>query len=148
MKQLVVLLMALVSIHTFAQRPEGPKRSLKAMAELSAEQWATLHTKKLTLVLDLSESQQAEIMKISLEEAEFKKAKHTELKAKKESGEWKKPSADERFEMANARLDHKIAHHQKMKQVLNKEQYQTWKEIQLKRAMNGKKIMQKEGRRG
>ncbi|MEM9363480.1 MAG: hypothetical protein AAGA43_12635 [Bacteroidota bacterium] len=148
MKQLVVLMMALVSISAFSQRHEGFKKGKKAMAELSAEQLATLHTKKLTLALDLTESQQVKIMEISLEEAEFKKAKHEEFKSKKESGEWKKPSADERFEMANARLDHKIAHQQKMKQVLNKEQYQTWKELQLKRAMNGKKIMQKEGRRG
>ncbi|MEM9077538.1 MAG: hypothetical protein AAGC43_10880 [Bacteroidota bacterium] len=148
MKQLVVLMLALVSINAFAQRPEGPKRSMKAMAELSVEQLATLRTKKLTLALDLSESQQAEIMKISLEEAEFKKAKHEELKIKKENGERKKLTADERFEMVNARLDHKIAHQQKMKQVLNKEQYETWKELRLRRAMNGKKVMQKEGRRG
>ncbi|WP_435623347.1 hypothetical protein [Flagellimonas sp.] len=148
MKQLAVLLMAFISLSAFSQRADGPKKSKRALQDLSVEQLATLHTKKLTLALDLTESQQAKIMEISLEEVAFKKNKHEEIKAKKESGEWKKPSADERFEMANARLDHKIAHHQKMKQVLNKEQYQTWKEIQLKRAMNGKKVMRKEGRRG
>ncbi|WP_298997534.1 hypothetical protein ACOKFD_09085 [Flagellimonas sp. S174] len=148
MKQLVVLLMALTSINMFSQRPDSPKRNKGAMQELSIEQLATLHTKKLTLALDLNESQQAKIMEISLEEAAFKKTKHEERKAKKESGEWKKPTADERFEIANARLDHKIAHQQKMKEVLNKEQFQTWKEIQLKRAMKGRKAMQREGRRG
>ncbi len=148
MKQLAVLAMALLSINAFSQRHHDSKRVKRGITELSAEQLATLHTKKLTLVLDLTESQQTKIMAISLEEAEFKKAKHEELKAKKKSEEWKKPSADERFEMANARLDHKIAQQQKMKQVLTQEQYQTWKEIQLKRAMKGKKAMQKEGRRG
>lgn len=148
MKQLVVLVLALISVNVFAQRPEGHRKSMRAMSELSAEQWATLHTKKLTLALDLSERQQDEIMKISLEEAEFKKARHEEFKAKRENGEGKKPTADERFELVNERLDHKIAHQQKMKQVLNKEQYETWKELQLRRAMNGKNKMQREGRRG
>ena len=148
MKQLVVLVLALISINAFAQRPDGPKRNMRVMSELSAEQWATLHTKKLTLALDLSETQQAKIMEINLEEAEFKKVKHEEFKAKKQNGEWKKSTADERFEIANERLDHKIAHQQKMKQVLNKDQYETWKELQLRRAMNGENKMQREGRRG
>ncbi len=148
MKQLVVLLVAFIGFNTYAQRPEHGQKARKAMASLSAEQLATLHTKKLTLALDLTESQQTKVMMISFEEAQFKKAKHEELKAKKESGEWKKPTTDERFEMANARLDHKIAHQQKMKEVLTKEQYQTWKELKLKKAMNGKKAMQREGRRG
>ncbi|PRX56031.1 hypothetical protein [Flagellimonas meridianipacifica] len=148
MKQLVVLLMILTSISAFSQRPDGQKRNKGALQELSVEQLATLHTKKLTLALDLTESQQAKIMEISLEEAAFKKTRHEEFRAKKESGEWKKPTADERFEIASARLDRKIAHQQKMKEILNKEQYHTWKELNLKRAMNGKKVMQREGRRG
>nr|WP_297916795.1 hypothetical protein [uncultured Allomuricauda sp.] len=148
MKQLTVLMMAFLSMSVFSQRPEGAQKSKRAMADFSAEQLATLHTKKLTLALDLSESQQVKIMEISLEEAEFKKAKYAEHRAKKESGVREKPSADEQFERINARLDHRIVHQQKMKEVLTEEQYLTWKELKLKRVVNGKKAMQKEGRRG
>jgi len=144
MKQLAVLVMALLSMSAFSQKSNGPKKEKRA--EMSVEQLATLRTKKMTLALDLTESQQDKIMKINVEEVEYKKARRAEVKAKKESGQ--KPSTDERFEIANAKLDHKIAHQQKIKEVLTKEQYLMWKELKTKRAMKGKKTMRKEGRKG
>ncbi|TAI48140.1 hypothetical protein [Flagellimonas allohymeniacidonis] len=147
MKQFVVLAMVLSTFTLFAQHP-GPHHHRSLKADMSAEQLATLHTKKLTLALDLTEDQQKKVMEISLEEVELRKSKREAVKAKKESGEWTKPTSDERFEMENNLLDHQIAHQQKMKEVLNEDQYQTWKKLRLKRAMNGKKRMQKEGRRG
>ncbi|PWL40459.1 hypothetical protein DKG77_06520 [Flagellimonas aquimarina] len=131
-----------------AQKHEGPRTGKSAKADMTAAQIATLHTKKLTLALDLSQGQQKQVMQISLEEAEMRKTKHEEIRAKKESGVWKKPTAEERFEIENARLDYQIAQHQKMKKVLSDEQYQTWKKLKLRKAMNGKKKMQEKGRRG
>lgn len=148
MKQFVVLLLAMTTVTCFAQRPNGSKHRKDLKADMSVEQLATLHTKKLTLALDLTEAQQQQVMEISMEEVGIRRAKKEELKAKKESGEFKRPTAEERFEMENAFLDHQIAHHQKMKEVLSEEQYQTWKKLRLRKAMNGKKRMQKEGRRG
>ena len=148
MKQFVVLAMALSTFTMFAQHHPGPQHHRSLKADMSVEQLATLHTKKLTLALDLTEDQQKKVMEISLEEVELRKSKREAMKAKKESGEWKKPTSDERFEMENTFLDHQIAHQQKMKEVLTEDQYQTWKKLKLKRAMNGKKRMQKEGRRG
>nr|WP_299344620.1 hypothetical protein [Allomuricauda sp.] len=148
MKQFVVLLVAMSTLTCFAQRPGESKHHKSLKADMSVEQLATLQTKKLTLALDLSKSQQEKVMEISMEEVGFRKAKREERKTKKESGEWKRPTTDERFEMENALLDHLIAHHQKMKEVLDEEQYETWKKLKLRKAMNGKKRMQKEGRRG
>ena len=148
MKQLAVLLVFLTTFGAMAQKHDGPNMRQRAMADMTAEQVATLHTKKMTLVLDLTDKQAKKIMAINLEEAERRKAKRAEIKAKKESGEWKRPTSDERFEIANARLDHQIAQHQKMKEVLTEEQYQTWKKLKLKKVMNGKKKMQEKGRRG
>ncbi len=148
MKRLAVLVVLLTTLGATAQKHHGSRMEKRVMADMTAEQLATLHTKKLILALDLTKGQQKQVMEINLAQAELRKVKHEELKAKKESGEFKRPSADERFAMENARLDHQIAHHQKMKDVLTEEQYKTWKKLTLGKRMNGKKKMQEKGRRG
>ncbi|MDC6365708.1 MULTISPECIES: hypothetical protein [Flavobacteriaceae] len=148
MKRLAVALMLLTTVGVMAQRHEGRQMREVEKMDMTAEQMATLHTKKLTLALDLSQAQQNQIMQISLEDAEARKSKWEEVKVKKEGGEWTKPTPDERFEMENARLDRQIAHQQKMKEVLSDEQYQTWKKMKHRKAMYSKKKMQEKGRRG
>lgn len=148
MKRFVVLVVILATMSATAQKQEGPRTEKGAKADMTTAQISTLHTKKLTLALDLNEGQQKQVMEISLEEAEMRKAKREEVKTKKESGEWRKPTADERFEIENARLDYQIALHQKMKEVLSDEQYQTWKKLKLRKGRKGKKKMQGKGRRG
>nr|WP_299170200.1 hypothetical protein [uncultured Allomuricauda sp.] len=146
MKQLVTLMVLLTTIGVVAQKHTKGRKGQKM--DMTVEQLATLETKKMTLVLDLTKAQQSKVMDINLEKAEYRKAKFAEIQAKKESGEWQKPTSDERFAFENARLDRQIAHQQKMKEVLNKEQYQTWKKLKLRKGMNGKKKMQEKGRRG
>ncbi|WP_422348977.1 hypothetical protein [Flagellimonas sp.] len=148
MKRLVVLVLLLTSVGAMAQRHQDSRMGKKIKADMTAEQLATLHTKKLILALDLTSRQEQQVMAINLEQAEFRKAKHEEFQTKKESGTFKKPTADERFAVENARLDRQIAHHQKMKEVLTEEQYKTWKKLALGKRMNGKKKMQEKGRRG
>nr|WP_299388030.1 hypothetical protein [Allomuricauda sp.] len=148
MKRLVILMVLLTTIGATAQRHQGSRTGKGFNGDMTTEQVATLKTKKLTLALDLTQRQQQKILEINLAQAEKRKAKYEEIKAKKENGEWKKPTSDERFEMANARLDEQIAHQQQMKEVLTDEQYQTWKKLSLKKRMNGKKKMQEKGRRG
>ncbi|MDO5968427.1 hypothetical protein Q4Q35_01270 [Flavivirga aquimarina] len=131
MKKLIIIALALISIQGIAQtekreRPEGAKR----MHNLSAEEIATLQTKKMTLSLDLSESQQTEIQKINLENATLRKKLREERKAKREDGTAQKPTKEERLKMENARLDHKIAMKAKMKKILNKDQYAKWEQAQ------------------
>ena len=108
------------------------------MMDLSAEDAATLQTKKMTLHLDLNKSQQAEIKKINLENATKRKAMITERKARKESGEAQKPTQEQRLKMANTKLDHKIAMKAKMKNILNEEQYAKWEKAQMQNTKNGK----------
>ena len=50
--------------------------------------------------------------------------------------------------MENARLDHQIALQTKMKEILDDEQYQSWKKMKKQKAMHGKKRMQQRGTRG
>ncbi len=148
MKRLAVMVLLLTSLGAVAQKNEGQRFGKGPKMDLTAEQMATLQTKKMTLALDLTKAQQEEIMKFHLDEAKSRKEKWEEMKAKKESGEWQKPTSEERFKMENARLDHQIAIQTKMKEILDDEQYQSWKKMKKQKAMHGKKRMQQRGSRG
>ena len=148
MKKLIVLAIAICAVQiTTAQ---GPRNGNKAMQNLSAEEMATLQTKKMTLALDLTASQQDEIYQINLENAKMRKARMEERKAKRESGENMKPSEKERVEMANKMLDHKIAMKAKMKKILNEEQYNKWETSMANRGdkAKGKDKSKRKGKKG
>ena len=148
MRRLAVLLVLLTTIGAMGQRHEGHRMEKNSALDLTPKQMATLKAKKLTLALDLTQDQQDQVRELSLELAEDRKALREEIKAKKESGEWKKPTPEQRFEMENARLDRQIVHQQRMKQVLTEEQYNTWKKLRLHKSLHGKKKMKERGRRG
>ena len=142
MKKILIIAVALLALQVTAQEQQRERsnkqgRSLKMM-DLSAEDAATLQTKKMTLHLDLNKSQQAEIKKIKLENATKRKAMMAERKARKESGEAQKPTQEQRLKMANTKLDHKIAMKAKMKNILNEEQYAKWEKAQMQNTKNGK----------
>ncbi len=134
----IVLLVGVIATAQSGERHRG------AMQDLSAEQLASLHTKKLTLALDLNEAQQTKVQAIHLEEATLKKAKMEARAAKKEEGEKTKPTPEERYAMQMERLDHKIAQKAKMKEILSQEQYDKWQRLMAKR---GKQKRQK-GKKG
>jgi len=145
-------LVLLASFGVMAQRNDGPKMQKGPKMDMTAEEMATMRTKHMTLALDLTEAQQDKVMKLNLEEAKLQKARRDEMRALKESGDWKRPTDEERLERQNARLDEQIAFQAKMKKVLNDEQYQTWKDMRMNmkknKGMHGKKKMQERGRRG
>ncbi|NMH89746.1 hypothetical protein [Flavivirga algicola] len=142
MRKLTVIVIALISIQAIAQteRRDRPERAQK-MNNLSAEEMATLKTKKMTLFLDLNESQQIEVQKINLENATLRKKMMEERKARRANGTSQRPTKEERLKMENARLDHKIAMKAKMKKILDKDQYARWEKAQLRKVSkkNGKK---------
>ncbi|MDO5979742.1 hypothetical protein [Flavivirga spongiicola] len=139
MKKLIVIAIALISIQAIAQteRRDRSERAQK-MNNLSAEEMATLKTKKMTLFLDLNESQQKEVQKINLENATLRKTMMAQRKARRTNGTAQRPTKEERLKMENARLDHKIAMKAKMKNILNKEQYVKWEKAQLRMAAKRK----------
>ncbi|WP_276165500.1 hypothetical protein [Zobellia alginiliquefaciens] len=131
MKKILVALVCMVGLTAMAQREKGHGRD--QMKDLTAEQMATLQTKKMTLALDLTSGQQQKIKAIHLEEAKERKAKHEERKAQKEEGERKKPTSEERYAMQNARLDKMIAFKAEMKEILSAEQYEKWEKMHKRR---------------
>lgn len=143
MKKVMIIAALLAGATTFAQRGEHRKERM----DLTAEQMATLQTKKMALALDLNEKQQQEAMEIHLENAEFHKTQMKERQALKESGEHQKPSSEERFEKLNARLDRKLAQQEAFKDLLTDEQYAQWKKMSHRKHMHGKKKMQRRGER-
>lgn len=118
------MVVLLSGITLTAQRHDG-KRS--GMRDLTPQQEATLQTKKLTLELDLNQSQQKEIESMLLTNAELRKTKQEQRKAKKEEGT--RPTNEERFAMQNERLDNRIAHKTEMKKLLTEEQFTTWEKM-------------------
>ena len=147
MKQLAILLVMLTSVGISAQRHDGQKMRKGPKMDMTAEQMATLQTKHMTLALDLTNKQQDKVYEINLGKAQFRKEKWAEMKAARESGEWEKPTPEARFEMENARLDRQIAMQEKMRNVLDEKQYETWKKFSHRKKMHGKKKMQERRRR-
>lgn len=137
MKNLILVALAFITFQGIAQEQKrahkkGDNQKRIAMAQLSANEIATLQTKKMTLALDLNQSQQREIQQINLKNAAERKTHMEARKAKKEAGTAKKPTSEERFAMMNDMLDKKIAAKAEMKKILNSDQYEKWEKIQAK----------------
>lgn len=148
MKKLILIALAFIGLQATAQqKPDKFNKRERAhkMMSLSAEEIATLQTKKMTLHLDLNQAQQSQIHQINLDNATKRKTMMEARKAKKENGDTQKPTKEERLKMVNAKLDHQIAMKAKMKDILNEEQYAKWEKIQAKMAhkRKGSKGMRK-----
>ena len=131
MKKIVFIALALVAFQLTAQdKKERPNRErgekMERYQDYSPEEMANLQTKKMTLHLDLNESQQKEIKKLNLDNAIARKAKMEAHKAQKETGNIEKPSKEARLKMMNDRLDHQIEMKATMKKILNADQFTKW----------------------
>ncbi len=145
MKKVLVTTVLLIGLMGYTQRGQHFDSEQRGMKDMTPEQIAILKTKKMTLALDLSTAQQKEIEKINLENASERKALKLERMAKKEEAEQSKPSADERFDFQNERLDRMIAQKGKMKQILSEEQFQKWEGINHHRRNHSKEGKREHG---
>lgn len=91
----------------------------KNQEKLSQEQRTELRTKQMQLALDLSENQAKQVAQI------LKKYPRPARSQKKDE-----LSTDERYEMHLKNLDQQIALQKEMKNVLNEQQYESWKKMQ------------------
>lgn len=153
MKKLLLIAIALVTVNTPAQelkkerQHRGEHERVKQFKDFSPEEIATLQTKKLVLALDLIETQQKQIQALHLEQA---KARRTAMEARKklrEEGKDEQPSKEDRFKRANEQLDSRIALKTKMKNILNKEQFDKWERGNAIRGKQRAKIHKKEGQK-
>lgn len=114
MKKFIFLFVLVLPLIASAQRMEHNQPREK----LTAEQRATLHAKKMQLALALSESQTERLIEI------FKKNQRPERPKKKED-----ITSEERYEMHLKQIDHQIAIQKEVKEVLNENQFATWKKM-------------------
>ncbi|WP_460219854.1 hypothetical protein [Psychroserpens sp. MEBiC05023] len=140
MKKLILIAVAFISLQAVAQdKHKGDRRSkAEHMKNMSAEDQATIITKKMTLALDLNEKQQSQVKEVMLEEANFRKQKMKEKElmrdAKKTKSSVKIENVKEIDPKAiNNRLDRKIEVKKKMKSILSEEQYNKWEKMQVRR---------------
>ena len=141
MKKLIIALVVLIGFTATAQKGKGKLKSQKE--KLTIEQRATLQTKKMTLALDLNPSQQQQVKALHVKNAEMRKTKMEERKARKENKDAQKPSSEDRYAMQIERLDHQIAQKAAMKKILSKEQMEKWEQL-----ASHKKRKHKKGRKG
>ncbi|KAB1068861.1 hypothetical protein F6U93_05500 [Tamlana haliotis] len=145
MKKIILIAIALIGLQGVAQenRKEGKRNHDRheQKMDLTPEQIATLKTKKMTLALDLTASQQSEIQAINLEKANKRKAKMEERKANKDK-EKPKMTSEARYNMQIAMLDAQIAEKAKFRNILNEDQYKKFEKMQMKMKKRGKQHKQ------
>lgn len=127
---------SVVLIAFFMVTATAQEKQRRARSDFSPEQMAEIQTKKMALYLDLSESQQRDVLEINRALAEKRKQKMERYKAMKEKGE--RLSDEERFNHANAQLDEQLEVQKKMKKILNEEQYQKWRKMSAKKQKKAK----------
>ena len=125
MKKIMLMLLLVVGMTTFAQE----KRTQKE--KLTSEQHVELQVKKMKLDLNLNDKQSVEVKKVVAQQVKRREAKRAEHETKKDDGT--KPTANEIFEMRNEMLDEQIAIKNEMKKILNAEQFVKWEKIQAAR---------------
>lgn len=109
---------------TIMAQPRDNKHQRNGMDQFTLEQRSELQVKKLTLELDLTESQQKEIKAFIADKNSKMEAHRTAMKAMKEKGT--KPTSDERFAMKSKMLDEQIAAKKRMQKILNEKQFEKW----------------------
>lgn len=141
MKKLIIIIIAFATLQVSAQeqKREMKKQHMTSKMEYSPEEMAQLQAKKMTLKLDLDAKQQNEVSALLLEQAKLKQSKKDAYLKTKSQGEKTTISKEERFKMANARLDQQIEMKKKMKGILSSEQYDKWSKMTEGRSRHGKK---------
>lgn len=108
------------------------------------EQRATLNTKQLTLALDLTQEQQAEIQKVYMERSQITISRRDEMKNSKDSIPL---SLEERLKKKDEQLDRMIAEKNKIQEILSKEQYGKWEKLHANKRHHRQKGKRHAGRK-
>lgn len=140
MKKTSLVIALFIAIGAFAQ-----KRGQEKKDNFTPEQKTQLMVMKMSLELDLSEKQEAKITPIVAEKVnkmEERKAKFKNRK-KGERPERKEISSEEKFKMAMAHLEAQKDLQNKMRNILDDDQYAQWKKIQKKHGERRAKMAMK-----
>ncbi|PCI02070.1 MAG: hypothetical protein COB81_06185 [Flavobacteriaceae bacterium] len=145
MKKIIGILVLVMAVTFSVNAQERNMRKKMDHPNFTPEQHATIHTKKMTLALDLTAGQQREIHTFHLATVADRKAMKTEFRKARESDV--KLTDSQKYERTIAKLDKQIAHKSKMKSILNKEQYQKWSKMHGQKMRQHGKHMRKGAKR-
>jgi hypothetical protein len=138
MKKLIVLALLIVGTTIVAQeRNKRPQRM--GIEQFTPEQKSQLMLKKMTLELDLNDSQQKEMSAIISDKIAKKEAHRAEMKAMKEKGV--RPTNDERFAKQIKMLDEQIATKKRMEKILNAKQFEKWASLKEEHKENRQEML-------
>ena len=127
----------LILVFAFTLTAEAQKRRKDQKPKLTVEQHTDLAVKKMTLSLDLSEKQQNQIKPVISAQIESKKAV---MQKRKENRIAKtRPTGNEIYAMKSKHLDNQIAFKNKMKDILNKEQFEKFEKMKKGKKRKGRK---------
>lgn len=129
MKYLFTILLAGMTFFTYAQKGNGKMMSNK---DYTPQQMAELQTKRMTLALDLTPAQQSKIMVLNQKMAAERTARMEKHRSMRGSGNTL--TSEERFKMQNEILDIQIKNQEEMKKILNKDQFEQWKNMRTHKA--------------
>jgi protein CpxP len=138
MKKLASILILVFAFTVTVQAQQKGKQNERG-PKLTVEQYADLAVKKMTLGLDLSEKQQNQIKPLINAQAATRKVAMESRKENRTTN--KKPSADEIYAMRSAQLDNQIAFKNKLRNILNKEQFEKFEQMKNNRKEKGRKMM-------
>lgn len=133
MKNLLVIVFVLFALSSYAQEKAAKEESNKT-EQMTPEQKSQLQLKKMILELDLNEKQQKELRPIIAEMNAKQETHKAEMKTLQEKGE--KPTANQRFEMQNKKLDNTIEMKNRISKILTPEQMEKWMQINQKKGRN------------
>lgn len=144
-KWIIAASMVLIGLQAQAQRPQHQNKDDRMafhqqMKDLKPEQRATLKAKKMTLELDLDESQERQVEQLILDQELEREGNRPDKKERSEL------TADERFALMESRLDRQIAFKQEMKSILSEAQWNKFEQLeerQKKRRKKGRKQLKK-----
>ena len=126
MKTVTLVLLMVIGI-TF----NGFSQETNSKENLTLEQKNVLQLKKLTLVLNLSASQQKDLAPILAEQNKNRELKKLERQKSKDAKA--KLTNDEKFNLKNKSLDEQIALKEKLSKILNDDQMKKWESMRQKK---------------
>lgn len=132
MKKVILAIVMLVGLTTWAQEKEAPKFE---RAKLTPEQRVDLQVKRMTKDLDLNEKQITDLRALITKENEKREAKRAEMKEKKEMNAKNRAEAKAFMEKERASAE------AEMKKILTPEQYAKWEKIREERKATMKERM-------
>lgn len=131
MKNWIFTGLLLLGLSLSAQRGPGPHNADSNTPKLSSEQIATLQSKRLTLALDLSASQESRIRELLKERIASKRERFSQRLQSADSTGMRRQRPD--FDSLDQRLDDQIAFQRELQEILSEEQYLQWKEMRHQR---------------